>query len=102
MTPGLGILCSIHLSYGGTVFFQVVSTSPLPYQSGDVSNMSLRQPDFSQGGKLFAAVAAPAAPTRIGLLSQSPRFCLYDSLLLFQQGELANLLANASWNPLRL
>jgi hypothetical protein len=35
--PGLGILCSIHLSYGGTLFFQVVSTSPLPYQRADVA-----------------------------------------------------------------
>ena len=27
--PGLGILCSIHLSYGGTKVFQTLST-PLP------------------------------------------------------------------------
>jgi hypothetical protein len=85
--PGLGILCSIHLSYGGTVFFQVVSMSPLPYQSGDVSNMSLRQPDFSQGGKLFAAVAAPAAPTRIGLLSHPLDFV---STTLFSYSNKAN------------
>jgi hypothetical protein len=28
-TPGLGILCSIHLSYGGAKVFQIVST-PMP------------------------------------------------------------------------
>jgi hypothetical protein len=38
----LGILCSIHLSYGGTIIFQVVSTSPLPYQCVNVSKMSLQ------------------------------------------------------------
>ena len=38
---GLGILRSIHLSYGGAVCFQVVSMSTLPYQRVNVSKMSL-------------------------------------------------------------